>query len=334
MVDYSKGYSAKYYAERVDPATWRDVGVIRLTGGTIKRETTGKRQSADLGCVNYHIDVEQWIRVYLDITQNGASAHVPLFTGIAVTPDDDHNGTLTINSLTCFSVLKPAEDVLLPRGYFAPAGADGAELVRRLFAVSPAPVIIADASPVLAEAIIAEDGENHLTMADRILDAIGWRLRITGDGYVTIEPQPEVPSARFDPINNDVIESKIKVSADWYSCPNVLQAIAGDVTGIARDDDPDSPVSTVRRGREVWKQESCSLSANESVAEYARRRLKELQRVKQKASYSRRYMPDVMPGDLVGMNYPEQGLTGYYSVQSQSITLGYGARTAEMIYKE
>ena len=96
MVDYSKGYSASYYAERVDPATWRDVGVIRLTGGTIKRETTGKRQSADLSCVNYRIPVEQWVRVYLDIRQGGETAHVPLFTGIAVSPDDDINGRLTL----------------------------------------------------------------------------------------------------------------------------------------------------------------------------------------------------------------------------------------------
>ena len=88
------------------------------------------------------------------------------------------------------------------------------------------------------------------------------------------------------------------------------------------------------RGREVWKQESVQLSVSESAAEYARRRLKELQRVRQTVSYTRRYRPDVMPGDLVGLNYQEQKLTGNYGVQSQSITLGYGARTAEQIYKE
>ena len=334
MVDYSKGYSASYYAERVDPATWRDVGVIRLTGGTIKRETTGKRQSADLGCVNYHIGVEQWIRVYLDVKQDGAAAHVPLFTGLATSPDDDINGTLVTNSLTCFSVLKPAEDVLLTRGWYAPAGMSGAELVRRLLSVSPAPIVVDDDAPVLSEPIIAEDGETMLSMADRILDAIGWRLRIDGDGTIRVTAPAQDPVIRFDPISYDVIESKIKVSADWYSCPNVVMAVSGDVTGIARDEDPDSPLSVVNRGREVWKRETCTLSASESIAEYARRRLKELQTVRQTASYSRRYVPDVMPGDLVGLNYPEQKLTGNYGVQSQSITLGYGARTAEQIYKE
>lgn len=334
MVDYSKGYSASYYAERVDPATWRDVGVIRLTGGTIKRETTGKRQSADLNCVRYRIPVEQWVRVYLDIRQEGAAAHVPLFTGLAVSPDDDINGSLTLNTLTCFSVLKPAEDVLLARGWYAPAGMSGAELIRRLLSVSPAPIVTEDNSPALAASIVSEDGETHLSMADRILDAIGWRLRIDGDGTIRIMPAAADPVARLDPISNDLLEPKIKITADWYNCPNVLIAVAGDVTGIARDDDPDSPLSTVSRGREVWKKESCTLSAGESVAEYARKRLRELQRVRQTVSYTRRYLPNVMPGDIVGLNYPEQQLTGNYGVQSQSITLGYGARTAEQIYKE
>ena len=334
MVDYSKGYSASYYAERVDPATWRDVGVIRLTGGTIKRETTGKRQSADLNCVRYRIPVEQWVRVYLDIRQDGAAEHVPLFTGIAVSPDDDINGRLTLNTLTCFSVLKPAEDVLLARGWYAPAGMSGAELVRRLLSVSPAPIIAEDNSPALAASIVSEDGETHLSMADRILDAIGWRLRIDGDGTIRIMPAATDQVARLDPISNDLLEPKIKITADWYNCPNVFQAVAGDVTGVARDDDPDSPLSTVSRGREVWKKESCTLSAGESVAEYARKRLRELQRVRQTVSYTRRYLPNVMPGDIVGLNYPEQQLTGNYGVQSQSITLGYGARTAEQIYKE
>ena len=334
MIDYAKGYSASCYAERVDPATWRDVGVIQLTGGTIKREITGKRQSADLSCMYYRVQVEQWVRVYLDIRQDGAVEHVPLFTGLAVSPDTERNGALVASTLTCFSVLKPCEDVLLPRGWYAPAGMSGAELVRRLLSVSPAPIAAEDDAPALAEAIVAEDGESNLSMADRILDAIGWRLRIDGTGTIRIMPPASEPSARFDPVSNDMIEPQVKTTADWYSCPNVFRAVAGDVTGIARDDDPDSPLSTVNRGREVWKKESCSLSASESAAGYARRRLKELQRVRQTVSYTRRYLPDVMPGDIVGLNYPEQNLAGNYGVQSQSITLGYGARTAEQIYKE
>ena len=335
MINWAKGYSASYYAERVDPATWRDVEVIPITGGTIKRESTGKRQSADISCVNYHIDIERWIRVYLDVRQGGSSAHVPLFTGLATSPDDEINGVVTNNSLTCYSVLKPADDIILSRGWYAPAGMNGAELVRRLLSVSPAPIVIDDDAPALTEPIVAEDRETHLSMSDRILNAMGWILRIDGNGTINIMPAPLEPAVGFDPLGNDVIETKIKVSADWYSCPNVYVAVADNMTGVARDESIDSPLSIQNRGREVWKQETgCKLAANESIAAYAARKLAESQKVQQTASYDRRYIPDVYPGDLVTMNYPRQNLVGVYQVTSQSITLGYGAKTSEQISKE
>lgn len=335
MVDWSRGYSSVFYAKRVDPATWRDVETIELTGGTIKRESTGKRQSADISCIRHNIEVEQWIRIYMDVQQGGASDHVALFTGLATSPDDDINGTMTVNSLTCYSVLKPADDVILQRGWFASAGTNGADLVRRLLSVSPAPVVVSDGSPVLAETIVAEDGETLLSMADKVLSAINWRLRIEGNGVINVVPYDFGSIYVFDPVNNDMIEPKIKVSQDWYSCPNVYMAVAGDVTGIARDEDPESLFSIGNRGREVWKRETgCVLAANETVAEYALRKLKEAQRPAQKASYSRRYVPDIYPGDLVNMRYHAQGLEGMYTVSSQSITLGHGAKTSEQIYKE
>jgi hypothetical protein len=335
MIDWAKGYSASYYAEKVDPATWRDVEVIRITGGTVKRELTGKRQSADIACVNYHIDVEQWIRVYLDVQQEGASEHVPLFTGLATSPDDNINGTLVANSLACFSVLKPAEDVILPRGWYAPSGMSGGELIRQLLGVTPAPVRVAPDAPTLSDTIIAEEGETNLSMVDRILSAVNWRIRIDGDGTINIMPGSADPVIRFDPVENDMIETKIKVSADWYSCPNVYMAVSGDMTGIARDDSIDSPLSTVSRGREVWRLDAnCKLAENESIAEYAMRKLVEAQRVRQTATYDRRYAPDVYPGDVVAMNYPRQNLTGEYQIVSQSIALGHGAKTSENISKE
>lgn len=335
MVDWSKGYSASYYAEKVDPATWRDVGVIRVTGGTIKREQTGKRQSADISCVNYHIVVEQWVRVYLDIQQEGASAHIPLFTGLATTPADDINGTLTSNTLTCYSVLKPAEDILLQRGWYASYGTVGADLIRQLLTVSPAPVVVAENSPRLSESIVAEDGESNLSMVEKILDAIDWRLRIDGNGIINVVPKATDPVARLDPLDNDVIETQLTVKADWYSCPNVYMAVSGNATGIARDDSVDSILSTVNRGREVWKRETgCTLAQNESIAEYAQRKLKESQMVQQEVTYERRYIPDVYPSDVISVNYPQQGITGSYVVESQSIEIGFGAKTSEQIYKE
>ena len=330
-MDWSKGYSATYYMTRVDPITWRDIGIVNLTGGSISRERTGLMESADIDCIGYE-DGEQWIRVYLDVRQGGAAAHEPLFTGLATSPDDEIDGTRVENALQCYSVLKPAEDVLLLRGWYAPRGVSGTTIIKQLLASSPAPIVVEDGAPYLTEAIIAEEGESCLSMAQKVLAAINWRIRIGGDGTISLEPQATDPVAVLDPLSNDVIEPGIKVSNDWYGCPNVFLAIEDDLTAIARDDSVNSALSTVNRGREVWmKEDGCDLADGETIAEYANRRLKEEQQYEQTASYDRRYLPETRPGDLIRLRYPEQGLDGVYQISSQKIDLGYAAKTSEEV---
>ena len=138
--------------------------------------------------------------------------------------------------------------------------------------------------------------------------------------------------ARFDPIEQDVIEPTISVKYDWYSCPNVFRAVHEDLSAVARDDSPDSPLSTVSRGREVWAEEmSCDFNTGESISEYAVRRLRELQHTKLTAEYDRRFHPDVLVGDLIRLHYPAQGLDGLFRVNSQSIELGYNTKTTEEV---
>lgn len=331
-MNWSKGFTATYYAYVIDPDSWRETERIYIVGGSIKREEDGLRQSANIDCKGYAPELEQWVRVYLDTEQEGASAHEALFTGIATSPGWDYNGVVRSDTLECYSVLKPAEDVLAKRGAYLPAGTNGARAVAALLAVCPCPIVIEGESDNLQEAIIAEDDETNLSLADKVLAAINWRLRITGDGTVTICPPAEDESGSFDEINNDAVELDVSVQRDLFSCPNVFQAISGDMTAIARDDSVDSILSTVNRKREVWAQENdCDLSTGESIAEYARRRLGELQTIALTASYKRRFYPAILPTDLVALNFPKQQMAGTFRVTSQTIDLGYGASTSEEV---
>lgn len=326
-MDWSKGYSATYYAARVDPVTWRDVERFEITGGTVKRGSNALRESADISCVGHQIEVEQWIRIYLDARQSGDASHTALFTGIASTPDLNRQMSRPTTNLACYSVLKPVDDVLLPRGWYASAGRQGGDVLRELLGVTPAPVVVTEDSPRLTENIIAEDGETHLTMVDRVLEAIDWRLRINGDGTIEVVPKPLESVATFDPIECDVLEPDIRITADWYACPNVFMVVSDGLTGIARDES-DGPLSISGRGREVWAYDSSAdLADNENVAQYAMRRLKELQQVAKQVSYARRFYPDIVPGDLVRLHYAE--IEGLHTVQSQTIELSFNARTSE-----
>lgn len=331
-MDWEKGYTAQYYMSVVDPATWRDIERIEITGGSISKESTGLLQSADVDCVKYVQGMERWVRIWLTARQDDSSEHVALFTGLACSPDRDINGNFESNKVQCYSVLKPADDILLERGWYAPSGFDGASLIKRLLSVCPAPVEPVEESPQLKSSIIAEDGETRLTMVWKILKAINWRLKINGKGEITIIPITETPSYYIDAIEHDIIEPKITATRDWYACPNVFRAIEDDLVAIARDDSPDSFLSTVNRGREVWMEETnCDLNEDETVADYAVRRLREEQEVSHVVSYARRYIPDIEPSDLVTLSLPKQDIVGVYKINSQNIQLGYGAKVSEEV---
>lgn len=330
-MDWSKGFTASYYAYIIDAKTWREIELLKLIDGSVSRSETGLRNSADIKVINYN-DREQYVRIYLDVQQNGKSDHIPIFTGLTSAPSRDIDGVLETNSIECYSVLKPAEDVLLQRGYYVPAGADGGLAIKQLLSVTPAPVEVIGEAPTLQTAIIAEDSENHLTMVDKVLTAINWRLRILGNGTIQIMPLATTASKTFDPINMDVVEPTLTVSKDWYECPNVFRAVSEDIYAVARDDSPESSLSTINRGREVWAEETgVALNSGESIAEYAIRRLKELQQIEAGATYKRRYDPDVLVSDLVRFNYPKQGLQGLYRIKSQTMQLSYGCTTEEEV---
>ena len=336
-MNWNNGFSARYYVAVVDPASWGDIDRFDITGGSIDRTDSGLRQSAALTCVNRRPSREQWIRVYLEARQSGSSEREALFTGLAISPERQIDGSVETNPLDCFSVLKAADDVLLQRGWYAPANSPGAELAKKLLEATPAPVTIEGVSPRLTNHIIAEEKETHLTMADKILDAIGWRMRISGDGRITLCPQAEEPIWTFDALENDTIEPQVTYKDDWYSCPNVLRVTMGDLSAIARDDSPTGMLSTAVRGREVWAEESnCNLNDSESLGMYAIRRLKELQSHAVNINYARRYNPIILVTDKIRLNYPNPryDLVGVFTIKSQNITLGSGARTTEEVEAE
>lgn len=327
---WNEGFSSQFYATYVDPVTWRDTEQFDIIEGTITRSESG--DALDMTCRSYDPNTERWVRVYLIAKQGDSSVHEALFTGLATSPETNINGNIKEHPLQCFSVLKPAEDIFLERGWYAPAGASGAQIIAQLLSVCPCPVETEDVSPFLSQSIVAEENETNLSMTQKILEAIGWRLRIKGDGTVQVMPQAESPIVTFDVIENDSIEPSLSYTHDWFSCPNCFRAFNGNQSGVARDDDPASPLSTVSRGREVWMQESSAeLSNDESIAEYAQRKLAEAQANYIKVNYSRRYMPDLLVGDLVQLHYPAQGIDGVYKVESQTVTLGYGAKTDEEV---
>lgn len=334
MVDFSNGFSATYYAARVNPQTWADAGEINIIAGSIaKNADSDLVQSADI-TIDEEIGTEEWIRVYMIAEQGGALERVPLFTGIVSSPTRNIDGNTEERILDCYSVLKVAADVLLPMGWFAPARTNGGELIRMLLEDLPGPVELDEGSPVILSSFVAGTKDTKLSIAQEIAKAINWQIKVNGDGSVRICPKPLTISGTFDNIENDIIETSVTDDQDIFSVPNILRVTLNGSAATARDDDPDSIYSTVNRGREIWQQEDAKLAAGESLGEYAARRLKELQNPSRKLDYTRRFQPDVDVNDLVSIIYPKQAIGDVFRVKSQTITLSYGAKVKEEVINE
>ena len=340
-MNWSKGYSTRHYISIVDPETWKDIERIEISSGSINRKDDSLLESADLTC-EYTLgqttfERERWVRIYADIRQDEDNYHGSLFTGLVSSPSRNIDGTFMQNRVQCYSVLKPADDVLLPRGWYASAHTDATKIIKELLSVSPAPIQIESVTGELAETIIAEENETNLSMAWKILDLMNWRIRIDGNGYMYITSYPMITNdlVKFDSLKNDSLETNISVNYDWFDCPNVFRAVYNTAIAIAKDEDPESPLSIQNRGREVWMEEKdCKLQTNESIAMYAKRRLKEEQNVAYELSYNRRFHPDVNIHDIIQLNYPAQNITGYFTINQQTISLGYSISVSETAMKK
>lgn len=333
-MNWANGFSAAYYAAIIDPRTWTETGRLEIVDGNVKRESSDLRDSADFTAVEYD-GAERWVRLYLEAKQAGDKVRTPLFTGLTASPTRNIDGNLSTSRVDCYSVLKPCADVLTQRGYYIPAALPLNNAVRRLLDTTPAPVEIEGDMPALESALISEDGETALSLVTKIIKAIDWTIQTTGDGTIHIRPRTTGYVARFDAVDNDMIEPEITYTRDWYSLPNVFRAVSEDTAAVARDESTSSPLSIQNRGREIWAEEdSVDLAENESLAAFALRKLKELQNAATKISYNRRYDPDILPGDSVYLHYPNQGIDGAFTVSSQSITLDFGATTAEEVKTE
>ena len=335
-MDYTRGYKASYYAMLLDPVSWKELKRVEIISGSISNTATGVRQSASITVRDFDQTREHWIRIYMDARQESDVTHVALFTGLVSAPKEDIAAPVVTHDLECYSVLEPL-DVPMAFGDYIPYGINAGKAIRRLLKATPAPVDIPETTPSIQDYIVADENETRLTMIEKILNAIasdnvGWQLVIEGDGTIRVRPKPIGPTLAVSATGADIIETDFSKKRDWFKVPNVYRATSGDAIAEARDDDPNSPLSTVGRGREIIKSErDVALASNEGLAEYAKRKLAEEQQITESAEYKRRFVPDVYVGDIIRSSY--EHLNGDYEVISQDISLTYNGEVQEEVQR-
>lgn len=342
MVDWLSSMQQTFEYYIVDPNTWRDDKQLK----NVKSCTISRDSEADtLGSAT--IDVtesvgECYIRVYLITIQNGVKEKHPLGTFLVQTPSSSFNGKVRNVSMDAYTPLLELKENPPPIGYSLLKGenimSNAYQIVRDNVR---APVVPATCDKTLYADFVANTSDKWVTFVRDLIGQAKYVLTLDEMGRVLFSPKQELDSLQpvwtFDDSDKSILYTDIDFNHDLYDVPNVVEVIYSNgkdhFYGKAVNDDPNSPVSTVSRGRTITHIEPNPGLTGESteaqIQEYAELLLRELSTLKYTVSYTHGYCP-VRLGDCVRLNYTKAGLTNIRArVISQNIKCTPGCPVSE-----
>jgi hypothetical protein len=197
-------------------------------------------------------------------------------------------------------------------------------------------------SKTASNEIVYEYTENEETRYFCIIEGItSYKLDLDEMGRVLFSPVRDVdtmvPIWTYTDDNSSILYPELDMDHDLYGIPNVVEVSYTKnnmhLTARVVNDDPNSPTSTVTRGREIqFRQTSPDIhgTPTQSVLEtYAKDVLKALSSVEYTVNYTHGYCP-VRVGDCVRLNYRRAGLTNIKAkVVNQTISCETGCSVTE-----
>lgn len=348
MADWLSSMQQTFEYYMVDPYTWTDVKLIDCVKScTINRDL----QTETLGSAT--IDVtesvgECYIRVYLVTIQNGVKERFPLGTYLVQTPASSFDGRLHSYSLDAYTPLLELKENQPPIGYFIAKGETIADVAYRLTNERVRAPIVKVNSPdtTIHYDFVSDTNDTWLSyLSDFIANA---KLSFGLDEMSRIIFAPEQKLASLQPVwtynddNSSILYPDLNLDRDIYGIPNVVEVIYsnGGIHCQARviNNDGNSPVSTVNRGREIVQRvinpEIQEITGDkeqdeERIQEYAKELLKSVSTLSYTVSYTHAYCP-VRIGDCIRLNYSRAGLSNIKGqVISQSIKCEPGCPVTE-----
>lgn len=341
-IDWTKSMTQTFRYYIVDPGTWKDdKEITTVKSSTIKRDES----SETLGSATIDADDllgEDYIRVYLIANQNGVEEKVPLGTFLVQTPSSSFDGKVRSVSMDAYTPLLELKEKQPAIGYSVLKGENIMQLAYRLVRENArAPVIEALSDETLFDDFVAYTDDTWLTFVSDLIANAKYSFSLDELGRILFAPEQKIASLQpvwtYNDDNSSILYSDIDLDHDLYGIPNVVEVIYsnGGNNYYARvvNDDPNSPLSTVSRGREiVYRVTDPDLigdPTSNQIQEYAENTLKNLSAVEYTVTYSHGYCP-VRVGDCVRLNYERAGITDVKAkVISQSISCESGCKVDE-----
>ena len=342
MPDWSKSMQQTFEYCIVDPGTWKDIKKL----DTVKScSITWDSDTDTLGSAT--IDAtetlgECYIRVYLVTIQNGLRERHPLGTFMVQTPSSTFDGKIRTVSMDAYTPLIELKEKQPPLGYSILKDTNIMDMAYQLTAENlRAPVVRTKNADKLYYDFISETDDTWITFISDFIANAKYSFGLDELGRVLFVPAQDTASLQplmtFDDSNSSILYPEISMDHDLYKLPNVVEVIYsnGSKHHYARavNNDANSPISTINRGREIVYRETDPSFAGEptddQIDAYAQQLLRKMSSIEYTVSYSHGYC-GVRLGDCVRLNYKRAGITNAKAkIISQSIKCEPGCPVTE-----
>lgn len=342
MVDWLSSMQQTFEYYIVDPATWKDAKKIEnvKSCSIIRDSDVGTLGSAS---INITESVgECYVRIYLITIQNGTKERHPLGTFLVQTPSTSFDGKVRNLSMDAYTPLLELKETKPPLGYSVMKGTNIMTIARQLTQENTrAPVVPASCDTNLFSDFVAETDDSWLTFLTDLLLNAKYSYDLDEMGRILFAPEQDTASLQpvwtYNDDNSSILYPNLNMDHDLYGIPNVVEVIYSHGNGYyysrVVNDDPNSPTSTVNRGREIIHRVSdpdlIGDPTENQIDEYANRLLRELSSLEYTITYTHGYCP-VRVGDCVRFNYSRADLKNVKAkVISQTIKCEPGCPVTE-----
>ena len=342
MPDWTKSMQQTFEYYIVDPGTWRDTTKLKdVKSCKIKRDSTADTLGSATIDINESVG-ECYVRAYLVTIQEGITEKHPLGTFLVQTPSSSFNGKVREVSMDAYTPLLELKEKLPPLGYSLLKGdniMEKAYLLCRDYA--RAPIAETDCDTTLHYDFVADSKDTWLSFLTDLIANAKYTFDLDELGRILFAPKQDTQSLQpvwtYTDDNSSILLPSLTMDHDLYGIPNVVEVVYsnGEANFYAKvvNDDPNSPTSTVNRGREiphrVTDPELVGNPTEKQIKEYANNLLRELSSLEYTVTYSHGYCP-VRVGDCVRLNYTRAGITDVKAkVISQSISCKPGCEVTE-----
>ena len=330
----------EYYI--VDPGTWKDISKVEnVISSSINRDASAETLGSASINVNEPLG-ECYIRIYLITIQNGVREKHPLGTFLVQTPSYSFDGKTKNITLDAYTPLLELKENYPPLGYSLLKGENILSMAYRITREQArAPIYETTNNQVLHTNFVAATDDTWITFLDDLLANAEYKFGLDELGRILFLPDQDTRSLQpvwtYTDDNSSILYPDLDIDHDLYGIPNVVEVIYSNGNehyyGEAVNNDSNSPISTVSRGRRITHRVTnpgvLGNPTQAQIQEYAEQLLRELSTLEYTITYKHGYCP-VRLGDCVRLNYKRAGLNGIKAkVISQTIDCVPGCPVTE-----